>query len=245
MIIRKIPSPWLVDQFALTYLSKRDELIKKSMPEADFVERVLELKPGMKILDMGCGEGRHAIELAKRGYQVTGVDISPALIKAASARAQQLGLEIDFRVDDIRKFYVQDEYDAVILMFVVLGDSGKDEDDFAILRNAYRSLKPGGKLLASFLNAARQFKRENVKFDLNTSTIRWSADVEINKILHHFTHPVRLYFPSEAQLLIKCSGFEVTGIFGDPFRGEEPIMRPVQPEDLEIIITARKLDSSK
>ncbi len=232
----------MIDQYALVYLSKRDELIKRSVPEIDFVEEILSLKPGMEILDMGCGEGRHSIELARRGYKVTGVDISPILIKAAKSRAEELQLDIDFRIADVRHFVEPERYDAVLLMFVVLGDSGDEKDDIMILKNAYISLKPGGYLLASFMNAIRQIVRKNKKFNIETSTINWSADIEFDRLIHHFTHPVRLYTPSEAALMLKCCNFEVVKVLGNPFGGEKPVEKPVEPEDIEFVIIGQKPD---
>ncbi len=240
MIIGKLPSPWMIDQYVAIYLSKREELIKRSTPEVDFIERVLKLRPGSKILDLGCGEGRHSIELARRGYIVKGVDISPVLIDAAKDRAARLGVPVEFEVADIREYAVDEEYDAILLMFVVLGDSGNEDDDFQILRNSFKSLRKGGKVLASFLNASRQLVRRNQKFNIETSTITWSADIDIGKIKHHLTQPVRLYFPSEAKMLMKCCGFEVLSLFGDPFGSDKPVERSVRPDDLEFLILGRK-----
>ena len=240
MIIGKLPSPWMIDQYVAIYLSKREELIKRSTPEVDFIERVLKLRPGAKILDLGCGEGRHSIELARRGYIVKGVDISPVLIDAAKDRAARLGVPVEFEVADIREYAVDEEYDAILLMFVVLGDSGDEDDDFKILKNSYKSLRKGGKILASFMNASRQIVKENKKFDIESSTIIWSADIGIGKIKHHLTHPVRLYFPSEAKMLMKCCGFEVLSIFGAPFSSDKPVERSVNPDDIEFLVLGRK-----
>src|SRR5438094_40756 len=73
-----------------------------SAAEVDYLERQLAKKPGAAILDVPCGAGRHSLELARRGYDVTGIDISRESIGAAKAAAEISGLRVDFRVNDMR-----------------------------------------------------------------------------------------------------------------------------------------------
>ena len=70
--------------------------------ECDFIEKEIAGDRTMAILDIGCGTGRHAIELARRGYRVTGVDLSPSQIEAARIKAAAAGVPVDFRVGDAR-----------------------------------------------------------------------------------------------------------------------------------------------
>ena len=114
--------------------------------ELNRVSEALRLQPGARVLDAGCGSGQFAIALAERGMTVTGVDLSPAMIRRANAHAMERGVVIDWRTGDITQ--LADPlavYDAifarVLLQFV--------PDVVAALREFRRVLRPGGRLLAS------------------------------------------------------------------------------------------------
>src|SRR5262249_4601871 len=122
--------------------------------EADFVRRALRLEPGMRVLDMPCGYGRHSIELARGGVAVTGVDSSPASIRLAAdaARDASLGALACFQVGDMRTFALADPADAVIVTQDSFGLMASDEENLQVLRNIGRSLVPAGKLLIDVVN---------------------------------------------------------------------------------------------
>ena len=87
---------WYEEAFDETYLFTYDALLtpEHTLEQVDDLERLLELSPPADVLDMPCGQGRHSIELARRGYQVTGVDLSPYLLRVARQRAEQAGLPV-------------------------------------------------------------------------------------------------------------------------------------------------------
>jgi len=70
--------------------------------EVDGAERLLELQPGARILDLGCGAGRHCLELARRGYAVTGVDRTALYLEHAARTARERGVEVEFVLSDMR-----------------------------------------------------------------------------------------------------------------------------------------------
>ena len=95
-------NPWENADFAQLNLSHIDEkFLPGTSNEVDFLERELHLSPGDTVLDLGCGAGRHAIEFGKRGYHVTAIDISSALLEEANARAKRAGVHIEFRRADL------------------------------------------------------------------------------------------------------------------------------------------------
>jgi ubiquinone/menaquinone biosynthesis C-methylase UbiE len=84
--------------------------------ECDFIERELDHDTTLKILDVGCGTGRHSIELSRRGYSVMGVDLSESLLARAREKAGQANLRIDFFRNDARDLPFENEFDAAIML---------------------------------------------------------------------------------------------------------------------------------
>ncbi len=114
--------------------------------DADFLEKALKLAPEAKILDVPCGEGRLSIELAKRNYKVTGVDISFPLLVEGRSRAEEGKLNINWEHMDMRDLPWKEEFDAA---FCFWGSFGyfDDEGNKEFLNAAGRVLKPGGRLI--------------------------------------------------------------------------------------------------
>jgi SAM-dependent methyltransferase len=131
--------PWLEVQLA-------DYPQEQTRDEVSFIIEAMELPPGARILDIPCGEGRHAIEFARRGYQVSGVDFNEGAIAAAERRASEAGVAVHFETLDMRKLDNVDGYDAAMCYFGSFGHFDDRENlDFA--RRVFRSLRPGGRFL--------------------------------------------------------------------------------------------------
>jgi len=113
------------------------------------VEGLLSLVPyqGDTVLDLCCGPGRHAIELARRGLRVTGVDRSPFLLGQAEERARDAGVRVEWVRCDMRDFVRPAAFDLAINMFTSFGYFDDKDDDLRVLRNVHDSLKPDGFLL--------------------------------------------------------------------------------------------------
>jgi SAM-dependent methyltransferase len=114
--------------------------------EVDFITRALSLSDGVRIIDVGCGDGRHAKAFAKRGHQVVGVDM------LSSVGAQAGNRNLTFLQGDARKHLPGDSFELALCLYDVLGSSASQEDDTEILRNLHRSLKPGGHAVISVMN---------------------------------------------------------------------------------------------
>lgn len=134
----------------------RYSFTKGTLQEVEAIEKLFGLTPGMSILDVGCGPGRHALEFARRGYRVTGIDISTTFIEIAAETARAESLNAKFLRLDARD--IPDEwagtFDGAICLcqggFGLMVEAGEDEKVFA---GVVRSLKPGGSLALSAFNA--------------------------------------------------------------------------------------------
>jgi ubiquinone/menaquinone biosynthesis C-methylase UbiE len=126
---------------------------KGTEQEVDFLVDVLGLAPGMQVLDVGCGPGRHSLSLARRGFSVLGIDASDTFIALARASAASEHVDAAFEVLDVRALDVVDRVDAVICLcqggFGLLG--GRDEP--AVFRRIVRAARPGGAIAVSAFHA--------------------------------------------------------------------------------------------
>ena len=121
--------------------------------EVAFLRRHLNIKPGAKLLDVPCGEGRHALELAQQGFRVTGVDLSESNIHAAGENARQLGITLDLHCRDKRELPWSGEFDAAYCLgnsFGYLDDEGMNQFVAAVAK----SLKPGARFVIETAMAA-------------------------------------------------------------------------------------------
>jgi 2-polyprenyl-3-methyl-5-hydroxy-6-metoxy-1,4-benzoquinol methylase len=121
--------------------------IEGTPTEVDQVLDLLEVESGAHILDLACGPGRHTLELARRGFRVTGVDRTAAYLERAREQAAEEELEIEFVQADMREFRRPDAFDAAVNLFTSFGFFEHAADDLQVVRNLYDSLKPGGRLL--------------------------------------------------------------------------------------------------
>jgi ubiquinone/menaquinone biosynthesis C-methylase UbiE len=171
------------EQLFDNYGKKYDQEVytQGTLGECDFIEPELANDKSLSIIDIGCGTGRHAIELSKRGYSITGVDLSESLLARAKEKAKQLNLKIDFQRQDARDLRFSGEFDAAIMLceggFSLMET---DEMNFAILKNATRALKDRGKFIfyraqrvvPAFFTRWRNFINRRVKTArLNAGTI--------------------------------------------------------------------------
>ena len=226
--------------------------------ECDFIETELNHMKSLKIIDIGCGTGRHSIELSKRGYSVTGIDLSDSQLDKARTKAEEQDLHIDFRKLDARDLPFVNEFDAAIMLcegaFPLMET---DEMNFEILKNAGRAIKEKGKIIFTTLNglfplyhSAGQFCTSGSKdgnagysndtFDLMTfrghSVITVTDDSGTKKEL---TCSERYYVPSEITWLLKSIGFKKIDIFGAKL-GAFSRDHKLSAEDFEMLVIAEK-----
>lgn len=148
------PAAGVFDQYARYYdLLYRD---KDYAAEARFVDERLRASgmSGHKLLELGCGTGRHGVEFARLGYQVCGIDLSEGMVRQAEARAKalppELGSRLRFGVGDVRSVRRGETFDAVLSLFHVMSYQTTDADLRAAIKTAATHLKPGGLFLFDF-----------------------------------------------------------------------------------------------
>jgi len=214
---------------ALPVLFHKDRL-ESTPAEVDKIIDLAGLKPGMKVLDLGCGVGRHALELARRGYQVTGVDITEIYLERAKKEAARENLEIEFIREDMRQFRRPGAFDAVLNLYTSFGYFENPQDDRSVAGNIFDSLAPGGILVMEMMSKeflARNFRERSWRriddlIILEESQLRdsWSY-VDSRWIMFKDSQreeidlSLRLYSASEMRQLLFDRGFERVSIYGN------------------------------
>ena len=226
--------------------------------ECDFVEQEAGFNKSIRILDLGCGTGRHSIELTKRGYHVTGIDLSDSQLARAREKAREQGLKIDFLKHDARNPLFTNEYDLVIMLcegaFPLMET---DEMNYEILKNATRSLRQHGKLIFTTLNglfplyhSVQEFHASatdpgHATFRSNTFDLMTFRDHNITEIeddsgnKRELECNERYYVPSEITWLLKTLGYTEIEIFGAKL-GAYSREDKLTTEDFEMLVIAEK-----
>jgi len=242
------------------YARKYDKecFVQGTAGECDFIEEEIAHDKSLKIIDIGCGTGRHAIELTKRGYHVIGVDLSGNQIKRAREKAQEAGVAIDFQIQDARNLPFDREFDlAMMLCEGGFSLMETDEMNFEILRNATKALKSKGKLIFTALNglfplfhSVNEFYKSSQKegqsqckecsFDLMTfrdhNTVIFEDDSGHKRELKCNE---RYYVPSEIAWLLKTLGFKKIDICGAKL-GAYSRNDKLTAEDFEMLVICQK-----
>ncbi|HIJ64714.1 MAG TPA: methyltransferase domain-containing protein [Candidatus Hydrogenedentes bacterium] len=154
---RHLPSEWWRSLFNSVYLKTDGDVVENEKNTAQDVSLLLEsvdLKPEHRILDLCCGQGRHCLELVRRGYgNVVGVDRSRYLVRLARRRAKQAGLNVSFREGDARRVrFPEETFECVTCFGNSFGYFEREEDDRVVLERVKRVLTPGGTLVMDLVD---------------------------------------------------------------------------------------------
>lgn len=236
------------DRHAPEYMD--EPFVQGTKAEVDFLVGHLQLTPEQRILDMGCGTGRHALELARRGYTVTGVDLSDGMLAQAQQIAAAEGLStVTFQQADATRYTTDDLFDRIYCVCegslgLVGAGSGPQQHDMAVLRNLYNALKPGGRMLITVLNAMRHirlYQQSDVvagTFDPNTLTEIGTLSTGEDEERIEIQTRERGFVIPELRLILEVTGFEVEHIGGGT-AGNWGI-RPVELDEYELMAIVGK-----
>ena len=204
--------------------------------ECEFLESVWKRyidREVRSILDLGCGTGGHALPLAGKGYAVTGVDLSPAMLAIAGEKAQTNGIKVEWQTGDIRTIRLQRTFDAVISMFAVIGYQTENQDVSDAFETARIHLEPGGLVIFDVWfgpavltdrptdririvdqGDTRVIRFSQPEFDLmchtvsvNYSLLQLREDVILRRVTE--SHKMRFFFPQELSYFLSQAGFRV------------------------------------
>jgi len=203
--------------------------------------------PVTSILDLGCGTGSHAVLLAERGYQVTGVDQSEDMLRQAAAKANEAGVALKLEHADLRTYRDHREYDAVLMMFAVLGYQQSNEEVMDALRTVRAHLRPGGVFVADFwygpaVLSQRPSHRAAVRDEGPRDLVIRLAEPTLD-VLQHLCHvdyriigiehgaltvqaderhTMRFYFPKELEICCEFARLKLRQLFAYPGCDREP-----------------------
>jgi len=223
---------------------------KSTVKEVDFILDIFDFQPGKTILDVGCGTGRHSIELARRGYNMTGIDLSTGMLNEARKEAKKLDLNINFSEGDAQNFNLNKTFDgAICICEGAFGLLGKDDDpverDLSILKNINKHLKKGAKFILTALSIfrmARAYTEEDVNkgiFDPMTLVENNVMEIDTKDGKKSVNVRERAFVPTELSLMFKVAGFQVESIWGGTAGNWGK--RRLELDEYEIMIIGRKI----
>ena len=226
-----------------------NKFTRSTVAEVDFLVNELGLCPGSAVIDVGCGTGRHSVELAGRGFTMTGVDISEGMLEQARASASEAMVDVEWAHADVSETLPGGPYDAALCLcegaFGLLGDSDDPyEHEALILSNINGVLRADSLFVLTACNGlalARRSTPEDVqsgRFDPDTSVESFQQEYDTPGGRRTAALRERGFTPSELVLLLRAAGFEVEHIWGGT--AGRWGRRKVELDEMEIMVVGRK-----
>lgn len=222
----QVPKSWFEEWFDTPYyhlLYKHRDTVEASL----FIDNLLAFlnpPPAASFLDLACGRGRHAIYLAEKGYQVTGLDLSVQNIAYASRFSHP---KLDFHVHDMREVFRPEAFDYIFNLFTSFGYFENREENQAVIHSIAAMLKPGGKVVIDFINAAhigfeattREEEIEGISFYIRKQRTkdRVIKNIEVRDEGHslQYSEMVRLFSLEDFEEFFTKAGLTLKTLFGD------------------------------
>jgi len=230
--------PWYVELFGPLYLATYSDRLdpERNQIETDFIYKTLLLREGSRVLDAPCGHGRHLLELAARGCEMTGVDLNQHAIDVCRARAKEQKVEkqVRLRHGDMRETPYVEEFDAAYNYFTSFGYLEDEAEDERALHAVACALKSGGLFLLETINIYRLAQIFRSKDDWQTFSTGYSmyAERSWNPITgrldelrrirtpngeeREFSASLRLYSPTELRTMFEHVGLSVESVLSAP-----------------------------
>jgi SAM-dependent methyltransferase len=222
--------PWYETIFDERYPELFGPLERDPETEVAQIVALLPLSRGAAVVDLGCGRGRHAIPLSRRGYRVTGVDLSEKMLRLAQDRAAREGISVEWVREDMREFVRPEAFDACLSLFSSYGFFD-DEENQRVLENISRSLKAGGALLLDLRNAQKGLSGEEdtektmtvpsgqlrlrVRFDRSTGRARAEHElIRPDGIRISSAFDMRIYSMEDLSGMLCRAGMGVVAVHG-------------------------------
>lgn len=227
---------------APTYLE--NSFTRNTVAEVDFIVAEFGLKRGQSVLDVGCGTGRHSLELARRGYRCTGIDQSAEMLEIGRTTARKEQLPVRFIQGEASTTRLEEQFDHAICLcegaFSLLEPGACPvEYHMRILRSIRAMLKPGGKFLLTALNGLRMIREHNDQdvaagvFDPMTTAV---SEEYPGPDGTRVTVIEKGFLPSELKGLLEKAGFTVLSMWGGTAGSWK--RQTLQLDEMEIMIVA-------
>jgi 2-polyprenyl-3-methyl-5-hydroxy-6-metoxy-1,4-benzoquinol methylase len=218
---------WFASEEYLNLYKHRDDQDAEKLLK--LILNSVKIPKGAKVLDAACGSGRHSLSLARKGFDVTGFDLSRVLLDIAKENTAEEGLDIQFINADIREVTFCKKFDLIINLFTSFGYFDTERENFAFIHNSPEWLKPGGFFAFDYLNkeyllSNYQPYTERVVDDKVFKEKRYIENSRIIKeirieqpdgLVRKFTESVKLYDKDKILEEFENAGFELEYIYGD------------------------------
>lgn len=231
--------PIVWKEFFNEQASRYDEnpFTQHTVAEVDFLQTLFPLSRDARILDLGCGTGRHSIEFAKRGYRATGVDFSVAMLEVAQTKAMVAGVSPEWVCEDVTRFESDARFDLAITLCeggfgLLSGDEEAEDQALKIFATARQHLKKGGGFVLTGLNGYSAIRRiqdeytQSGAFDPVTMVAKYVDEFDLPGGKREVLVRERLFIPPEVVRLLRESGFRVDHVWGGTAGnwGRRPLM---------------------
>lgn len=263
--MKKVNPEWWKEVFGDQYLESypTEKMVENAESETEKIMNLIPVQRGVKVLDVGCGYGRHSIQLAKMGYEVVGLDYSLQYIKMAKGQAKENGLHnVKFLKEDMRNIPFENEFDVAISLFSSFGYFQKDSDHQQVLNKVSKSLKRGGYFLIDLQNTRKWLKKTangNFVFSKafvteaddelpNGTIVHIQNDFDLRKLKNTthvswtkngrknegYSYSIQCFLPEGLKKMLESAGLKPISIFGN-YDGD-----PYRPNKKRLIILSRK-----
>ena len=241
---------WFSNKFYLDLYQHRDEEDARGM--INLLQRSISVNTKSKVLDIACGSGRHSLELARRGFDVTGFDLSKFLISEAKKTlksSKEKNLKLRFLIKDMRDFNFKNSFEIAVNIFTSFGYFEDDSENFKVIKNASDSLKKGGYFVFDFIN--RKYLEKNIvpysksrkgiytiiqKRRIENGFVKKDIQIKKGNKISEFNEILKLYSMIEFKKVFESYNLKIQNLYGDYFGNKFS-----ESKSQRLIIIAKKI----